>query len=441
MLYEYVPVETRGMFECSDPLLNEIHRTALHTLHLNTREFFLDGIKRDGWVWSGDAYQAFLMNYYSFFELDAARRTIVALRGKDPVVKHINTILDYSLYWFISLHDYYLYTGDAEFVRRYYDRAVTLMDRCLEQRDAEGFLVGRPRDWVFVDWADIENTGAVSAIQLLFARSLEAMGALAELAGDESAAAFYGAMFGEIRDKTIRLFWDDERGGLVHHRVDGVNRPAITRYANMFALIFGYLNPEQRESVVRRVLLNPDVPKIRTPYMRFHEMAALLEAGLHDRVLEEIRDYWGGMLRLGATTFWEEFDPSLPDDAHDQMYGMPFGKSLCHAWGAGPVYLFGRYFLGVRPTLPGYAAYRIEPNLGGLAAVKGTVPTPRGRIAVEMDREKIRVESSFGRGTLVFASRGRPFSEDGEIRPLGGGRYEMMIEAGRSYTVAYTPLQ
>jgi hypothetical protein len=29
------------------------------------------------------------------------------------------------------------------------------------------------------------------------------------------------------------------------------------------------------------------------------------------------------------------------------MYGRPFGKSLCHAWGASPIYLLGKYYLGV----------------------------------------------------------------------------------------------
>ena len=66
------------------------------------------------------------------------------------------------------------------------------------------------------------------------------------------------------------------------------------------------------------------------------------------------------------------------------MYGRPFGKSLCHAWGAGPVYLFGRYVLGVEPSKPGYAEYVVAPNLGGLDWVEGTVPTPRGPITVSV---------------------------------------------------------
>ena len=30
-------------------------------------------------------------------------------------------------------------------------------------------------------------------------------------------------------------------------------------------------------------------------------------------VLDKIRSYWGGMLTFGAVTFWEEYDPSVPE--------------------------------------------------------------------------------------------------------------------------------
>lgn len=296
LLYEYLPVNDRSSFECSDPKLNEIWRISLYTLHLNTREFFLDGIKRDRWVWSGDAYQAFLMNYYSFFNLDVSRRTLIALRGKDPLTIHINTILDYSFYWFISFSDYYLYTGDIAFIQQNYDRLVSLMDFCLKQLNEEGLVEGRQQDWVFVDWADLNNTGAVSTEQLLLVRSLEAMSVFASLMGDSAASASYGSLAEEIKATTLRLFWSEDQGGLLHHRVDGVTKQALTKHANMFALTFGYLSPEQRESVIRNVILNPDVPRIRTPYMRFHELAALCESGEHDFVRRELLGYWGGMI-------------------------------------------------------------------------------------------------------------------------------------------------
>ena len=61
-------------------------------------------------------------------------------------------------------------------------------------------------------------------------------------------------------------------------------------------------------------------------------MAVLCEGGQYHQAREQILSYWGGMIALGTTTFWEEFDPSLANDAHYGMYGVAFGKSLCHAW-------------------------------------------------------------------------------------------------------------
>ncbi|GMK43172.1 alpha-rhamnosidase [Paenibacillus glycanilyticus] len=437
MLYEYVPVQYRSSFDCSDPKLNDIYTMSLYTLHLNTREFFLDGIKRDRWVWSGDAYQAFLMNYYSFFDLDVTRRTLVALRGKDPLAMHLNTIVDYSLYWFISLYDYYLYTGDFTFIRQNYDRAVTLMEFCLNQRNEEGFIEGRPQDWVFVDWADLTNTGAVSTLQILLARSLEAMGAFSDLIGDKKAASTYGRLAAELKEKTMALFWDNERGGLLHHRVDGETKPILTKHANMFAMTYGYLSEVQRSSVIRQVMLNPEVPQIRTPYMRFHELAVLCDSGEHDFVRKEMLSYWGGMMDLGATSFWEEYDPSLADDEHYGMYGMPFGKSLCHAWGAGPIYLIGKYYLGITPASPGYETYRIRPNLGGLQHMQGTVPIGEGQVTVKMDLSSIRVESTNGSGLLTFASSSLPECPDAEVRAMGNNIYEITVEAGKLYRITY----
>ena len=142
--------------------------------------------------------------------------------------------------------------------------------------------------------------------------------------------------------------------------------------------------------------------KIVTPYMRYYELESLCFLGRQTNVTKMIKDYWGGMLKLGATSFWEEFDPSKKGAEHYAMYGRPFGKSLCHAWGASPIYLLGRYYLGVKPTAPGFATYEIRPNLGGLKWMEGKIPAPFGVIRVKADREGVEVLSDGGRGTLVL---------------------------------------
>ena len=154
MQYEYLPEEYRGNFRCNDEELNRIWEVGAYTMHLTTREFFIDGIKRDRWVWSGDAIQSYLMNYYLFFDNESVKRTIWLLRGKDPVTSHSNTIMDYTFYWFLSVYDYYMYSGDRHFVNQLYPRMQTMMDYVLGRTNKNGMVEGMTGDWVFVDWAD-----------------------------------------------------------------------------------------------------------------------------------------------------------------------------------------------------------------------------------------------------------------------------------------------
>jgi len=439
MLYEYLPVRYRGQFHCSDERLNKIWDVSGYTLHLNTREFFLDGIKRDRWVWSGDAYQSYLMNYYLFFDEAVNRRTMIALRGKDPVEIHLNTILDYSFYWFMGIYDYYMYTGDLQFIRDNYEKMLGLLDFCMKRANAHGMVEGQPGDWVFVDWAEMSKQGELSFEQILYCRSLEIVAFFAGLFGDKERAAHLQGAAERLRRDILDVFWDAEQGGLVHSRLNGELNRCITRYANMFAMMLGFLDEDRKREVANKVLLNDRVQKIKTPYMRFYELAALCEIGEHAYVKRQIDEYWGGMLDCGATSFWEEYDPMVKGVEQYAMYRRPFGKSLCHAWGASPVYLLGKYFLGVRPLSPGYGTYLIEPHLGGLKWMEGVVPAGRADIRVYMDETTIRVTGGIGRGTLRIASETPPSSNIGQFREIKPFYYELaMNQPSTGYVITYT---
>ncbi len=425
MQYEYLPLDYRGTFKCNDEELNRIWEIGAYTMHLTSREFFIDGIKRDRWVWSGDAIQSYLMNYYLFFDNESVKRTIWLLRGKDPVTSHINTIMDYTLFWFLSIYDYYLYTGDKHFVQQVYPRMQTLMDYVLGRANENGMIEGQTGDWVFIDWADgyMDKKGELAFEQVLLCKSLETMALCADIAGDKTDETKYEKLASTLRAKLIPAFWNDEKQALVHNRVDGQQSEAITRYANMFATFFNYLEPEKQQSIKKSVLLNDSIMKITTPYMRFYELEALCALGEQEEVMKEMKAYWGGMLKEGATSFWEKYNPEESGAEHLSMYGRPYGKSLCHAWGASPIYLLGKYYLGVTPTSAGYQTYDIMPTLGGLKWMEGTVPTPFGEVSVFMDRKTIKVKSSGGVGTLYI--------------PTKTGRKAVEIEPGKEYKFNY----
>ena len=435
MLYEYNPLEYKGSFRCSDDEINRIWDVSAYTLHLSSREFFLDGIKRDRWLWSGDAYQSYLMNYYLFFDNSLVKRTTWALRGNDPVETHINTILDYSFYWFMGIFDYYLYTGDKEFLKKIYPKMLTLMNFCLNRRNENGMVEGMPGDWVFVDWAPISKDGELCIEQLLFCRSLETMALCAGIMNDSDKAREHQEIADALQKKIMDVFWDPSQKALIHSRKDGKINTSVTKYANMFALTFNYLTAQQREDVKNHVLLNDKVQKITTPYMRFYELEALCRIGQQNHVLKEIKDYWGGMLRLGATSFWETYDPAESGAQHYAMSGRPFGKSLCHAWGASPVYLLGKYYLGVTPTGAGYQTYLVEPDLGGLKWMKGETPTPTGNIVLSVTEKQISIQTAGGTGTLRFKSAKKPSCATSAIKNTGAGYYEMELAPNSKYEV------
>ena len=384
---ELCPLRRVGAFRCSDERLNRIWDVSARTMELTTRELYIEGAKRDRWTWSGDARQSYLMGYYLFGDSRLARDTLCYQRGGDPVVMHINQIMDYTFYWFMSVREYYLYTGDRMFLEQIYDRMVSLMDFAIGRLDAKGRPHDRPGDWMFIDWApeELHNTGGVTSFeQMLLVEALEALAEVTETIGRGDASA-YRARAAKLRAEVVPLFWNAEKGALLHLlKDDGTLDLQLTRYPNMFGLAWGYFDAAQRESVLKNVIFNDAVMKIQTPYMRFYELEALCRLGLRSRVLDEVRAYWGGMLDEGATSFWELYNPDEKGAAKYAMYGRPFSKSLCHAWGASPLYLFGRYVLGVEPTKPGYAEYTVAPDLGGLEWAEGVVPTPHGPITVSV---------------------------------------------------------
>lgn len=409
--YEYLPVENKSSFQCSDEIINKIWETSVDTFHLNCREFYLDGIKRDRWVWSGDAYQSYFLNRYSFFDTDIAKRTILALRGKDPIEKHMNTIMDYSFYWIMSIYDYYEMTGDVEFLKNIYSKMESLMEFCISRLDKNGFAAPLEDDWIFIDWATIDKTGPICAEQILLLRSMETMVTCGKLVGADIEGIERRA--NQLKIKINEYFWNVDKGAYIDSFESG--KENVTRHANIFALLFGYADEKKRESIIKNVLENNNIDAIRTPYFKFYELDAWCNIGELYRVTELMKSYWGGMLQVGATSFWEEFNSEVEGVERYKMYADKFGKSLCHAWGASPLYILGKYYLGVKPTSPGYATFEVKPDLGGLSWMEGIVPVGDGTVSIAMNENHLSVTATRDGGTLILKGQEYVLGKDREV--------------------------
>ena len=106
------------------------------------------------------------------------------------------------------------------------------------------------------------------------------------------------------------------------------------------------------------------------------------------------------------------------------MYGRPYGKSLCHAWGAGPLYLLARYFAGLRPASPGYKSYIVEPHLAGLGSFRATFPAGKDRVEIAASERDgvLRIEIESGTDGKLILGNGRKTVD------LPGGRRHVIEE-------------
>lgn len=409
---EYVPFPDLASFSCDDPEIAGIWEICARTFHLCSREFYLDGIKRDRWVWSGDAYQAFTVNPYFCFEPAVIRRTIRALLGKPPVRQHVNTINDYSAYLILSVWEYYFMTGDLAFVRSVWEETKDLYAFILSRLDERtGYVVPRSGDWIFIDWGNIDTTGATCAEQILLWKAHLTMDGLSRALGEEDFA--YHARADKLRAAVMRDFYDEKQGTFIDSYESGKRH--ISRQTHVFAILFGFVSGDMAKNIYRSVLCNDSVEPITTPYFKYYELNVRCMMGDTEMTQTYIDEYWGGMKKLGATTVWEQFDPRKTGEEHYGMYGKKYGCSLCHIWGSGPLALLGRYVAGVKATDIAYRSFEVAPCPGKYRQFDAVVPVKDGSVKVSYHDGTVRVFSDVPGGTLRFGGKSIPIPAGTEV--------------------------
>ncbi|MEA5116965.1 MAG: hypothetical protein VB036_05020, partial [Propionicimonas sp.] len=336
------PVPRRGAFVCSDPELSRIWGTSAYTLRLCMQRLVVDGLKRDRMPWIGDQAISVLANAYSFGDARIAYDGLLALGA--PQGGYVNGISDYSLWWLITadlLHEYFPRDASPYLT----DCLRGLLDSVLERVDERGLFVpvtlpGFDTDnpgSVLIDWGYELPDGTVStALQMLWVWALESASAVLGRAGTTAAALI------ELRARALEalreMAWSPADGAW-RAFADGVSRP--DPYANFLAVAAGISDPVAEPGVVSAFR----TARGRTPYLQTIALRALLAAGHRREVLDQVRRDWGAELRLGATSFWEEFP--MPGTSPLAMYGRPFARSLCHAWAAGPAALLPEAVFGL----------------------------------------------------------------------------------------------
>lgn len=335
--------------QLDDPELKRIYQVGLKTLEDCMQDVFEDDPKRDRRLWIGDLRLQALANYQTFKNTDLVKRCLYLFGamptddGRVPANVFIKPeytpddtfLFDYSLFFVSILSDFEAFKLDQEVLADMYPVAKKQIDVALAKVDEHGRLVLDDAYPVFIDWSNDFNKD--TAGQAIMIYTLKQFIGLAKQVDDKDAAKYTTALDQLINYATTQLF--DSTTGLF------VSGPAKEQnIASQVWMVLAHVMDDQTNQQIMTTTVNKLFPVkgIATPYMYHHITEALFEAGLKDDAVHLMKDYWGKMIRLGADTYWEAFDPDQPDYS---PYGSPILNSYCHAWSCTPVYLIQKYLV------------------------------------------------------------------------------------------------
>lgn len=378
-IFTYRDIPYVGSFKSSDERLNKIWETGAYTVHLNMQEYLWDGIKRDRLVWVGDMHPEVATINSVFGSNEVVPKSLDLSKGITPLPNWMNGISTYSMWWIIIQRDWYMHNGDLKYLKEQHTYLSSLLRQIVSKIDEDNKeqLDGTR----FLDWPSSENEKGIHAgLQAMMVLSLNTGAELSKILGDAETAKI-------CEEAVVRLkkYIPDPNGS--------------KQAAALMAL--ADLMPAKTAS--DEILTVGGVKDFSTFY-GYYMLQAMAKAGDYQTAIDDIRTYWGAMLDLGATTFWEDFNMDwLPNAARiDELvppgkkdihgdYGAycyeGFRHSLSHGWASGPTAWLTEHVLGIKVIAPGCKEIRITPHLGDLSFAEGTFPTPMGALWVKHTKD------------------------------------------------------
>ncbi len=286
-VFIYRDLEYKGSFVCNDERLNQIYDTAAYTVHLNMQNMLWDGIKRDRLVWIGDMHPEMLTIQTVFGKQNIIEESLRFVMEQTPVGRWMNQIPTYTMWWLMIVYDWYWYTGDDSFIRENQDYILETIDYLsnLVNEDGTDTL-----PCYFLDWPTNEKTPAKDGVRAILLLALEKGIRLAELIGEKK------------KGKTWKKAWKC------------LKKAPMTDYSAKQSAALCQLAGTITKKEGSRIICENGAHGIST-YMSYYILRALGESNHVTEALSIIKEYYGAMLDLGATTFWEDFDLDWKENA------------------------------------------------------------------------------------------------------------------------------
>ncbi|MBR3809932.1 MAG: hypothetical protein IKK46_06460 [Clostridia bacterium] len=334
----------------TDDLLKKIDRVATNTLKECMQTFFEDGPKRDRRLWIGDLRLEALTNYYTFKNTEIVKRCLYLFAAGEcnnigflpsfvyetPYYHSGAThIEDYALLYVVSVCDYYEHTGDIDVLN-------DLLEICKSQLESfsttlnENLITTKKDGWfAFIDWCP--GLECLTALQGVYLYTLERFSGVLKTIGDKDYQK-YSALISKIRSACKTLFYDENANAFIND----FDNKQLSVHSQVWMILGGVIDGEEAKKLLLYCLDNKNFKQPVTPYMRHYVIEAMLKLDMKAEAIQYLKTFWGGMVEIGADTFWEAY---IPNDLEFSPYNDRMINSLCHAWSCTPSYFIRKYGL------------------------------------------------------------------------------------------------
>lgn len=435
-------------FECSNPMLNQLHSNILWGQRSNYLEVPTDCPQRDERMgWTGDTqvfirsgtYHQDVASFFTKWLVDLVdSQNARGLFGKQAPVFHGNGSPGWADAGIICPWMIYQVYGDTRVIEEHYDAMARYIKVC-GRNGLDGLGKG------FGDWLAIGSTTPKELVSVAYyAYSAHLMAEMAELLGKTEDAKKYQGLFKRIRNHFQALFVD----------ADGtLSGDSQTAYC--MALSFDLLTEQQRKQaadhLVERIKAKDyhlSVGFLGVPIL----LPTLTEIGRSDlayRLLQN-KTYpsWGYSVEQGATTIWERWNSYTLKDGISTEKMNSFNH---YAYGACSEWMFYS-MLGIDTENAGYKEIKMKPEIPafnevdgghGITWAKGHYDSIRGRISSDWKIEEgtfswaVAIPANTTATLYLPAKRIEDITENGRPlktrQPIIDGRLKLSVKSG-TYT-------
>ena len=391
-------------FKSSNSMLNDVWDLMIHSLKVGSQEGFVDTPTREKGTFLGDSWSQAVpclsvmgdrvMNLRTLKEFIDSQNQYWPdgrLNAVYPNQDGARDIPDYTQAYLVWVWDYYMHTGNLEFLRSNYTQLKKIADYVEGYRNETTGLIHNlkggkgPYKFGIIDWPsdmrygydmEVESRTVIDAYAYA---DFEIISQIAKVLGNASDSDNYFEKANQMKQAINTNLINDNGVYIDGIYADKTQSTHVTQHSNILPYALNIAPEEKNNQIVEEI-------KTRKMNVGMVCLRWLIESigkanqGEHliDLYTNSAWDGWAKIITQGATVTWESWN------AIDK------NESLSHPWGAVGLVAIQKYILGIQPLTPQHSKVQIKPLYFGdkLTFAKGTYITDKGDIYVDWVKNK-----------------------------------------------------